>query len=452
MMVLIWGIHGVFPISHCGPPGEGPTEGEEMIETAAAFSRYWFAMMFGTVVSVSFAGMPRTARNHLATGIFAVTVFAVQVACLLSLGFDMTFKLYPFLCHLPIALFLVFYVKRSWLVSFACVLASFLCCQPPRWVGSFAGALAGSASANHLGYIVAVCVMYPVLARYVSKSVRHLTQRSVRSCLLFGAMPAAYFLFDFASTVYTDFLYNGSRAAVQFMPFVASAIYFVLILVYYNETQKQAFLQRERDMLDAQLRWTQNEMDAMERMQENAAAYRHDMRHHFALLQTMAAEGRTEDIQSYLQTARSDIEAITPVRYCESKTVNLVLSAFAARAKRADIRMTVEARLPDVMPPSDTELCSLLSNALENAVAACQQIEDIDEREIHLRIFPKNNKLCLDIRNRYRAEPVFELGLPVAREPGHGFGTKNMVRIIVRHGGICRFSTKDGWFIFQATT
>ncbi len=33
----------------------------------------------------------------------------------------------------------------------------------------------------------------------------------------------------------------------------------------------------------------------------------------------------------------------------------------------------------------------------------------------------------------------------------YGFGTKSMVHVVEKHGGICRFSLKDGWFIFQAT-
>ena len=186
-------------------------------------------------------------------------------------------------------------------------------------------------------------------------------------------------------------------------------------------------------------------------MQQNAAAYRHDMRHHFSLLQGLASKGRTEEIKEYLRTAQSDIDAITPIRFCENETVNLILSAFATKAKHSDIQLTVEAKLPDSLTFSDTELCSLLSNALENAIQATEKIANSDERHIKLRIFSKNNKLCLDIRNTYQTEPLFHQGLPVSQEPGHGFGIKSMAHIVEKHGGVYRFSVEDGWFIFQAT-
>lgn len=422
-----------------------------MIAAVIAFSRYWFALLFGVAVAVSFAGMARTRKNYLVFGCFTVILFIVQIVCLRIWGMDMTIKIYPLLSHLPVAVFIVVYLKRPWLISLTSMFVSFLCCQPPRWIGTVAGVAFDSASINHVGYVVAAFLMYYFLQKYAVKSVRHLMGRSVKSCLLFGAMPAFYYLFDYTATVYTDFMYSGTRAAVQFTPFVTSAFYFVFVLLYYAETQKQVSIQRERDMLDSQLRQAQREFASLRQMQQNAAEYRHDMRHHFALLQGLASEEHIEELKEYLRTAQSDIEAITPMRFCENETVNLILSSFYSKAKQSGILLTVEAKLPDSLIFSETELCSLLSNALENAIHACEKITDSNERYIKLRVYSKNNKLCIDIRNRYQTEPIFHQGLPVSKQQGHGFGTRSMAHIVEKHSGVCQFLVKDGWFIFQAT-
>jgi sensor histidine kinase regulating citrate/malate metabolism len=282
-------------------------------------------------------------------------------------------------------------------------------------------------------------------------TVRHLMEVSTKSCLFLGGVPLFYYLFDYTTAIYTDVLYSGAEWAVQFMPSTISVFYFVFVILYYAETQKQANLQREKDMLDAQFRLAQTEFASLRQLQQNAASYRHDMRHHFALLQGLASKEHIEGIKEYLRTAQSDMDAITPTRFCENETVNLILSAFAAKAKQAEIMLTVDAKLPDLLPFSDTELCSLLSNALENAIQATETIPDSNKRSITLRVYSKNNKLCIDIRNRYQAEPVFRQGLPVSKEQGHGFGTKSMAHIVEKHGGVFQFSLKDGWFIFQAT-
>jgi len=264
-------------------------------------------------------------------------------------------------------------------------------------------------------------------------------------------VPLFYYIFDYVTTVYTDVLYRGTRWAVQFMPSIVSIFYFVFIILYYAQIQRQSGLERERDMLDAQFKMARTEIESLRQMQQNAAAYRHDMRHHFALLQGMAAKGRVGEIQEYLRTARSDLDAITPRRFCENETVNLILSSFSAKAKYSEITLTIDAKLPETLAFSDTELCSLLSNALENAVQASKEIPEIEKRIIRLRLFSKNSKLCIDIRNSCHREPEFHEGLPVSREKGHGFGTRSMAYIIEKHGGVYRFSVQDGFFVFQAS-
>jgi len=431
-----------------------------MIKTVIDFSRYLTALFFGMKVAANFAGMHSTRKNHIVLVCYTIVVYIVQVLFLFRFGMDITWKLYPLLAHLPIAIFIALYLKRSWLVSLISMFTAFLCCQPPRWIGSVTGAIFSSLSENvidrttinHLGYIVSAVLIYYVLEKYVTKSVQHLIQRSTRSCMIFGAVPTFYYFVDCITTVYTDILYRGTRAAVQFMPFVISAFYFVFVIFYYTEMQKQANIERERDMLNTQFKQAQTELSSLRQMQQNAQNYRHDMRHHFALLQGLAYKEDIEGIKKYLQTAQSDIDSITPMRFCENETVNLILSSFASKAKQFRIRLTIDAKLPNSIPFSDTELCSLLSNALENAIHACLYIKDSNKRNITLRLYSKNNKLCIDIRNNYEIEPIFNHGLPVSKEKGHGFGTKSMAHIIEKNCGVYQFSVKDGWFIFQATT
>jgi sensor histidine kinase regulating citrate/malate metabolism len=186
-------------------------------------------------------------------------------------------------------------------------------------------------------------------------------------------------------------------------------------------------------------------------MQENAASYRHDMRHHFALLQSMASKELIDDLKEYLHTAQSDMDEITPLRFCENETVNLILSSYAGKAKQGKIRLNIDAKLPDKLILSDTELCSLLSNALENAIQALEKIPDSNKRILRLRLFAKNNKLCIDIRNSYHKEPIILKGLPLSKEEGHGLGTKSMTHIVEKHKGVYRFFIEDDLFIFQAT-
>ena len=422
-----------------------------MLETVIGLLRFGSSLVFGIGVSFLFAGIQPTRKNRLTAGFLCVIFLLVQTTSWWLLGIGLTSNLYPLIIHLPQIVIFSLYYKRPWLISAVSVLSGYLCCQAPRWVGSLAGAAFNSSVAENVFYIGAIFVFYYFLKRYVVAPVRHLVELSTKYCLILLGVPLMYYLFDYATIIYTNVLYSGVKWAIRLMPSTISVFYFVFVIIYYTETQKQASLQRDRDMLDAHFRVAQTEFSTLRQMQQNAASYRHDMRHHFALLQGMAYKEQIEEIKEYLRIAQSDMDAITPMRFCENETVNLILSTFASKAKQAEIILSVDAKLPDALPFSDTELCSLLSNALENAIHATKNINDSNERYITLRVYSKNNKLCIDIRNRYQAEPIFQQGLPVSQEPGHGFGTKSMAHIVKKHGGVFQFSVKDGWFIFQAT-
>ena len=103
-----------------------------MMAAFIEFSRYYFALLFGAAVAVSFAGMARTGKNYLTLGYFTLILFALQLICLRTWGMNLTLKLYPLLSHIPVAVFIVLFLKRSWLSAFTCMFVSFLCCQPPR--------------------------------------------------------------------------------------------------------------------------------------------------------------------------------------------------------------------------------------------------------------------------------------------------------------------------------
>ena len=422
-----------------------------MIGTIILLFRSFIVLIFGVAVCILFAGVERKRGDRLAIILFIASTLFIQILCWRMLGLEITLKLYPFIAHLPSVLFLALYYRRPWIISISSVLTAYLCCQIPKWVGSLAASITGNRFADHLGYFVAMCIVYYFLKKYVAESVVQLVERSKRSCLLFGAVPLLYYLFDYATTIYTNLLYSGAREAVQFTPSVICTFYLIFVLLYYNETQKQTEAQRERDIFASQFQHAQLELDTMRQMQKNTAIYRHDMRHHLSLIGGFAADGDFHKIKDYLASTEAAIDAMTPIHYCENETVNLILSSFQTRANKAGLILNTDVKLPPVINIHDTELCSLLSNALENAINAASQVEDEKLRKVYIRAFVNNNRLVISTENAYIGRIDMEGELPISKnkEHGHGYGIKSMVDIVERHDGLYSFETEGGVFILQ---
>lgn len=407
---------------------------------------YGLILLFGIAVSVCFSGAEQSNRNRLGTiGIFFLTLFA-QIVCRRLVGLEHTKELYPLIVHLPLILFLVVFLKRSWLTAMSSVFSAYLCCQIPKWFGSTAEMIFGQKSIFFIVYIPVMILTYFLLRKHVAVPAGRIMNQSKKSCLLFGAVPLAYYIFDYVSTIYTDWLYNGSEVAVQFIPSVVSIFYFVFVLIYYTETQKEKTIQRELDLMAAQLREAKMEFDTLRQMQEQTRQYRHDMRHHFLLIKSLAAKGETAKIIDYLQTAESDLDAVTPIRYCENETVNLLLSHFETTAKQMGVVLSIESHVPETISISDTELCSLISNSLENAIAATRIISTPEKRTVSVHITVYKEKLLFSIENPYVGDIIFQNGIPQANREGHGYGTHNISTIAEMHGGQALFSANDGVF------
>jgi two-component system, LytTR family, sensor histidine kinase AgrC len=413
--------------------------------------RSGIVLIFGVAVSLLFAGVHFTRARKLAVTIFFTLVLLIQIFCWQMFGLENTMKLYPFITHLPSILFLVLYFKRPWTISTSSVLTAYLCCQIPRWFGSVTEAVSGSRLADHIAYLIAMGFVYYFLKKYVADSVVQLVERSTRSCLLFGVVPLLYYLFDYVTTIYTDLLYSGAREAVQFTPSVICTFYLVFVLLYYNESQKQAKAQRERDIFASQFEQARVELDTMRQMQNNTVIYRHDMRHHLSLIGGFAADGDLQKIKEYLASTEAAIDSLTPLRYCENETVNLILSNFESKARKVQVSLHANVVLPEELDVNDTELCALLSNALENAITAAKKVEDELLRKVYIHGIINGGKLVISIENAYVGKIDMEGDLPKSnrKDAGHGYGIKSIVSIVERHGGLYSFETEGGVFVLR---
>lgn len=170
--------------------------------------------------------------------------------------------------------------------------------------------------------------------------------------LLFGSLPVTYYIFDYATTIYSDALYSGIQALNEFLPTVLITFYVLFLPAFHLQSQRQGAV------------------------------------------------------------------------------------------------LTVDASLPNDVAISDTELCSLLSNGLENALHAVADLP-ADRKQISLYCGVRQNKLLIEIRNPCAGPIAMRDGLPVSDREGHGYGCRSIQAIAQRNGGLCVFSAQQGQFLLQ---
>ncbi|MEE0242114.1 MAG: GHKL domain-containing protein [Faecalibacterium prausnitzii] len=183
---------------------------------------------------------------------------------------------------------------------------------------------------------------------------------------------------------------------------------------------------------------------------KRASTYRHDLRHHMQFLAGCIENGRTEQALGYIRSVCSEIEAGKVTAYCENEAANLIFSAFADRAAKAGVQFTVQAGISQKPAVSESDLCVLLSNALENALHAAVRCREAGhEAFIETSGHEKGHKLFLQITNSCLPDVQLRDGIPVTDQPGHGLGVRSICAISERYGGLTSFAAKDGQFTLR---
>ena len=97
---------------------------------------------------------------------------------------------------------------------------------------------------------------------------------------------------------------------------------------------------------------------------------RHNFKHQLAALKGFLETGNTEELRQYCDTLENQLLNIAEIPYTGNAAADGVLYHYACIAKEENISFEVCCRL-DKLSISDTDLCCLLGNVLDNAVTAC---------------------------------------------------------------------------------
>lgn len=402
--------------------------------------------LFGIALSAAFCNIRWTRRNVCCMIASTLAIFLIQGIVYLGIDPALGSYLYPLHTHLPLAITLCLLShKRLWPVI--SVLTAYLCCQLRRWlalvcVWAFSGG-------DRMQYAVELIVTLPLLLLLLrtAPAVRSVSRYSVTVQCQFGCTPALYYAFDYLTRVYTNLLADGDPAVVEFMPFVCCVAYLMFLARLSKEQEARARLEQLQNSLNLQVGQAVREIEALRESQQKTRAYRHDLRHHLQYLSGCLENGQYEQAQRYIHEINAEIEAARVVTYCENEAANLIFSAFAARAEAQGVKFSLQAVLPHILPISESDLCVLLSNALENALHACKGADD----SIEVQTYEKNGKFFLQVVNDCREAVRFEDGIPVTDRPGHGIGVSSICAIVERYGGLYSFSVKEGKFVLRVS-
>ncbi len=188
---------------------------------------------------------------------------------------------------------------------------------------------------------------------------------------------------------------------------------------------------------------------AQKRYIEETSKHRHDFRQSIFTLKQLADDGNFTDLKSYLEEYTRTFPQSEIKKYCNNNAVNALLNYYAHSANANNIRLDWKMNIPDLLPVTEPDLCTLLGNLIENALSGCMTVSEKENRYHCLSVTLKNNvNLYIVSTNSFNGVVRLKHDRYLStKRSGNGIGIRSMKMIAEKYHGIARFShTQDEFY------
>ncbi len=230
---------------------------------------------------------------------------------------------------------------------------------------------------------------------------------------------------------------------------VAIGIMLTNFLIYYLfiktnrdlEKASQLALLRQKVEIDKK-----NAQD-IENLYIKTCGIHHDLVTHFSAISKLLEES-SEKAQEYINTIMNNqLSFVKTLIKTENDCFDAIANTKIALCEKYNIRCIIRVMKNSLDTLRDDEIAVLFGNLFDNAIEASKNSQrksiklDVQQQDRYLSVFMKNS-----IDKSVLGENK-NLNTTKSDKKNHGFGIKNIKRVVDRYNGIIQYYEKDNYFI-----
>jgi len=217
-----------------------------------------------------------------------------------------------------------------------------------------------------------------------------------------------------------------------------------ILIVFYVEALRENELEKFKVKFNEQQYNLQMEYyQQLKERQEEVRSLQHDVKKYILAMQAVAEHGDTEELHKIAQAATNVFERSTNISAVGNPVVDALLNYYLRIAERNNIKVKLDVTIPEVLTISSLSLSIILGNTFDNAIEACCSLP-AEQRTIHLQLRKQYRSLFYRLENPYSDT---SRGIRIGEH--HGYGLKNINRIVQENHGDFYTKKKDGVFTVQ---
>ena len=186
------------------------------------------------------------------------------------------------------------------------------------------------------------------------------------------------------------------------------------------------------------------------RTTETLREMKHDMNIHLDVISSLSASGNLEELQSYIDSYHHSLAHAHQLLSTGNTAIDCILSSKVASARKLNIKTDFSVLVPSNFPLDALSLSSLLGNMWNNALEACERLQNVRPGitpYIHFYMKPFQHMIVIHMENTYDTV-VCENDhyLSLKKGTSHGMGLKRIESIVSGAEGIFQINSENHVF------
>lgn len=304
---------------------------------------------------------------------------------------------------------------------------------------------------NSLGSIISKLIMLAIVhaitifKRQLSRNEPALFYWILLIVITLSSIWIIYTIFLFSQTTTFPFHKILSTFAILFLLLINMAIYMIYDkLSFTTDLHIQLILMRQQMTRYHEAlanKWANDSLFIKER---------HNLRNQLIALRAYALQNQTEEIINFINSLLNENEfGLVSYSFSENTLVDSLLCSKKNLANQNKITYTINTNISACLPFSDTDLCILIGNALDNAFECCLSHKN-KINFVNVTLQYKTNCLYAHFENPYYGSIKQSHNMAFYSTKSnylrHGYGLRSIKFIVEKYNGILNISTENNIF------
>lgn len=181
-------------------------------------------------------------------------------------------------------------------------------------------------------------------------------------------------------------------------------------------------------------------IEAMEQLNNTLRAQRHDFLNHLQVVYSLMEMEEYDEANQYIEKVYGKITSVSRVLKTASAPINALLQVKLAACEKEGVQVTLDITSPwKELPISGWEMCKVLSNLIDNALDAMEEIAP-EKRHLTITLTENIKHYTFSVANTGTPIPasdqkrIFDAGI-TTKADGHGMGLYIVRQTLRQYGG-----------------